>query len=128
MSEWARPGCHSAGEAVTATLREVNAALAAVADADKGGVFSPRFLQGPARASMARVTASWASRCRPCGELVRQYRTLDLKTCERLLASPYNEARLLALLILVAKYGKWRRCRGAGRSASCSWPTSTRVN
>ena len=39
-------------------------------------------------------------------ELVRQYRTLDLKTCEQLLASPYNEARLLALLILVAKYGK----------------------
>jgi 3-methyladenine DNA glycosylase AlkD len=36
--------------------------------------------------------------------LARQFRQLDLKDCERLLQSPYNDERLLALLVLVEHY------------------------
>lgn len=39
-------------------------------------------------------------------ELAKQFRLLPLADCEVLLASPYNEERLLALLILVGQYPK----------------------
>ena len=38
--------------------------------------------------------------------LARQFRHLPLPDCRKLLASPYNEARLLALLVLVQRYAK----------------------
>src|SRR5208282_4747265 len=37
-------------------------------------------------------------------QVASQFRQLDLKGCERLLRSPYNEERLLALLVLVEHY------------------------
>ena len=39
-------------------------------------------------------------------ELARQFRQLSLTDCERLLESPFNDERLLALLILVEHYRK----------------------
>lgn len=39
-------------------------------------------------------------------ELAKQFRLLPLADCDVLLASPYNEERLLALLILVGRYPK----------------------
>lgn len=39
-------------------------------------------------------------------QVVRQFASLPLTACEELLNSPYNEARLLALLILVKQYSK----------------------
>jgi 3-methyladenine DNA glycosylase AlkD len=39
-------------------------------------------------------------------QLAKQFRRLPLADCEVLLASPYNEERLLALLILVGQYQK----------------------
>ena len=39
---------------------------------------------------------------------VREYRTISLKDTLRILKSPFHEARLLALLILVAKYSAAR--------------------
>lgn len=40
--------------------------------------------------------------------VLAQYRTLELTECSTLLQSPYNEARLLAVLILVAHYQRKR--------------------
>lgn len=39
-------------------------------------------------------------------KLARKYRTLALPACRELLVSPYHEARLLALLILVLRYDR----------------------
>jgi 3-methyladenine DNA glycosylase AlkD len=38
--------------------------------------------------------------------LTKRFSALSLAECKKMLASPYNEARLLALLILVAQYSK----------------------
>jgi 3-methyladenine DNA glycosylase AlkD len=38
--------------------------------------------------------------------LAKRFRQLPLSDCRKLLASPYNEARLLALLVLVQRYAK----------------------
>src|SRR5690625_5287802 len=39
-------------------------------------------------------------------KLARKYQALDLVGCRTLLRSPYHEARLLALLILVLRYDR----------------------
>lgn len=48
--------------------------------------------------------------------VLAQYRTLPLDECVTLLQSPYNEARLLALLILVAQYQR-KQATGSERQA-----------
>jgi 3-methyladenine DNA glycosylase AlkD len=83
---------------------EATRALLALADPDKAAFLAGFFKTGKGQYGEGdRFLGLTVPTVR---ELVRQYRTLNLKACEQLLASPYNEARLLALLILVAKYGK----------------------
>lgn len=97
------------------STREVQAALSALADPQKAAFFPRYFKAGKGQYGEGdRFLGVTVPAVR---ELVRQYRTLDLQACEQLLASPYNEARLLALLILVAKYGKAGRGRQADEMA-----------
>ncbi|HEY8469013.1 MAG TPA: DNA alkylation repair protein [Longimicrobiales bacterium] len=55
-------------------------------------------------------------------KLARKHQSLALSDCRALLVSPYHEARLLALLILVRAYDRGTR-NGARRSTACTWIT-----
>ncbi len=89
---------------MTPSARDVLAALSALADAQRAA-HAARYFK-TAKGQYGEGDRFLGVTVPAVRELVRQYRTVDLATCEQLLASPYNEGRLLALLILVAKYGK----------------------
>lgn len=61
--------------------------------------------------------------------VLAQYRTLPLAECVALLQSPYNEARLLALLIWVAQYQRKRASESERQLVfEAYWAQRSRVN
>lgn len=100
--------------AMPATAPQALQALQAQRNADKAAFFQRFFKCGPGQygegdqflgLSVPQVRA-----------VLAQYRTLPLPECVELLQSPYNEARLLAVLALVAHYER-KRASDAERQA-----------
>jgi len=82
--------------------RLVHAALMALADSDKAHVQARFFKTGKGQyAEWDRILGVTVPEVR---QLARQFNDLSLAGCKKLLASRYNEERLLALLILVQRY------------------------
>ena len=94
------PGHVSAKAAVN--HRQAHAALRALANPTKAAFLAGFFKTGKGQyAEGDRFLGIVVPAIR---RLARQFRQLGLKDCERLLDSPYNDERLLSLLILVERY------------------------
>jgi 3-methyladenine DNA glycosylase AlkD len=90
------------------------AALMAQRNAEKAAFYARFFKCGPGQYGEGdRFLGLTVPQVR---QVVAQYRTLAPSDCVHLLYSPYNEARLLAVLILVAQYQR-RRASDADRQA-----------
>jgi 3-methyladenine DNA glycosylase AlkD len=86
----------------TADCQRAQAALLALADPDKAKFLAGFFKTGPGQYGEGdRFLGIVVPAVR---QVAKQFRRLPLADCEVLLASPYNEERLLALLILVGQY------------------------
>jgi 3-methyladenine DNA glycosylase AlkD len=84
--------------------RQVHAALLALANPKKAAFLAGFFKTGPGQyAEGDRFLGVTVPALR---QLARQFRHLGLPDCERLLQSPHNEERCLALLILVEHFEK----------------------
>ena len=82
--------------------RQAHAALRALANPTKAAFLAGFFKTGKGQyAEGDRFLGIVVPAIR---RLARQFRQLGLKDCERLLDSPYNDERLLSLLILVERY------------------------
>jgi 3-methyladenine DNA glycosylase AlkD len=95
-----------ADSAKTAALshRQAHAALIALGNAEKAKFLAGFFKTGKGQyAEGDRFLGIVVPEVR---RLAKQFRALDLTQCEQLLQSPYNEARVLALAILIAHYDK----------------------
>lgn len=91
------PDCTEASE-----RQRAQAALLAFADPDKAKFLAGFFKTGPGQYGEGdRFLGIVVPAVR---QVAKQFRRLPLADCEVLLASPYNEERLLALLILVGQY------------------------
>ena len=77
-------------------------ALAALRDPDKAAFFQRFFKCGPGQYGAGDQFLGLS--VPQVRSVLAQYRTLPVSDCVALLQSPYNEVRLLALLILVAHY------------------------
>jgi 3-methyladenine DNA glycosylase AlkD len=85
-------------------VERAHAALLAQANPDQAKFLAGFFKTGPGQYGEGdRFLGVMVPAVR---QLAKQYRNLTLADCETLLASAYNEERLLALLILVARYQK----------------------
>jgi 3-methyladenine DNA glycosylase AlkD len=82
--------------------RQARAALLALANPDKARLLAGFFKTG--RGQYAAGDRFLGVVVPSIRRLARQFRPLGWPDCERLLQSPHNEARLLALLILVERY------------------------
>ena len=81
---------------------QAQAALEALAHPDKAAFLAGYFKTGPGQYGEGdRFLGVAVPAVR---QLARRFRQVPLDGCDALLASPYNEARLLALLILVDQY------------------------
>ena len=86
----------------TSDRQRARDALLALADADKAKFLDGFFKTGPGQYGEGdRFLGIVVPAIR---QVAKQFRLLSLPDCEALLASPYNEERLLALLILVGRY------------------------
>ena len=95
----ANPDCASASD-----RQRAQQALLALADPDKAKFLAGFFKTGPGQYGEGdRFLGIVVPAVR---QVAKQFRLLPLADCEVLLASPYNEERLLALLILVGQYQK----------------------
>jgi 3-methyladenine DNA glycosylase AlkD len=94
--------------ATTLNHRQVHMALVALANPEKAAFLAGSFKTG--KGQYAEGDRYLGIRVPAIRQLARQFRQLDLKGCERLLQSPYNDERLLALLILVGHH----RCGDVG--------------
>jgi 3-methyladenine DNA glycosylase AlkD len=84
------------------SYRQAHTALMALANAEKAAFLQGFFKTGKGQyAEGDRFLGITVPALR---QLSKQFRELSLKDTERLLGSPYNEARSLALLLLVASY------------------------
>ena len=81
-------------------------ALTALRDPDKAAFFQRFFKCGPGQYGAGDQFLGLS--VPQVRSVLAQYRTLPVADCVSLLQSPYNEARLLALLILVAQYQRKR--------------------
>ncbi len=82
--------------------RQAHTALIALANPDKATVLAVFFKTGEGQyAEGDRFLGLLVPAIR---KLAKQFRDLSLPDCERLLNSPYNDERLLSLLILVGQY------------------------
>lgn len=89
-------------------------ALMVQRNADKAAFFSRFFKCGPGQYGEGdRFLGLTVPQVR---QVAAQYRTMPLSDCVHLLASPYNEARLLGVLTLVAQYQR-RHASDADRQA-----------
>lgn len=89
-------------------------ALATQGDPDKAAFFRRFFKCGPGQYGEGDLFLGLA--VPQVREVLARYRTMPLDECVRLLYSPYNEARLLALLAMVARC-RSRRNNDADRQA-----------
>jgi len=86
------------------TLDLVQAALLAAANPEKAAFLAGYFKTGPGQYGEGdRFLGIVVPAVR---QLAKRFKSLSLPDCKALLASPYNEARLLALLVLVAQYNR----------------------
>lgn len=96
------------------TARQALHALESQRDPEKAAFFQRFFKCGPGQYGAGdRFLGLSVPQVR---SVLAQYRTLPVPECMALLQSPYNEARLLALLILVAQYQR-KRASEAERQA-----------
>jgi len=92
----------SSSGAIAVNYRQVHMALLALANPKKSAFLAGFFKTGMGQyAEGDRFLGISVPAIR---QVASQFRQLDLKDCERLLQSPYNDERLLALLILVGHY------------------------
>jgi 3-methyladenine DNA glycosylase AlkD len=87
---------------MTVNYQQVHMALLALANPSKAAFLAGFFKTG--KGQYAEGDRFLGISVPAIRQLARQFRQLDLKSCECLLQSPYNEERLLALLILVGHY------------------------
>ena len=86
------------------TLDQVQTALQAASNSDKAAFLAGYFKTGPGQYGEGdRFLGIVVPVVR---QLAKKFKSLSLADCQALLASPYNEARLLALLVLVARYAR----------------------
>ena len=96
------------------TAAQTLQALTALANPEKAAFFQRFFKCGPGQYGEGdQFLGLTVPQVR---SVLAQYRTLALQECVALLQSPYNEARLLAVLILVAHYQR-KRATEAERQA-----------
>lgn len=88
----------------TADCQRAQATLRALADPEKAKLLAGFFKTGPGQYGEGDHFLGIVVPA--VRELAKQFRLLPLADCDVLLASPYNEERLLALLILVGQYPK----------------------
>lgn len=81
---------------------EIEAELLGMADVERAAFLQRFFKTGPGE--YAEGDRFLGIRVPELRRLARKFDSLDLKGCRTLLRSPYHEARLLALLILVRRY------------------------
>ena len=89
----------SSSGAIALNYRQVHMALLAVANPKKSAFLAGFFKTG--KGQYAEGDRFLGISVPAIRQAASQFRQLDLKDCERLLQSPYNDERLLALLILV---------------------------
>ena len=89
---------------IVVNYRQVHMALLALANPRKAAFLAGFFKTG--KGQYAEGDRFLGISVPAIRHLTRQFRHLDLKGCERLLQSPYNDGRLLALLILVEHHRK----------------------
>jgi 3-methyladenine DNA glycosylase AlkD len=90
--------------ATAVDCRQVHAALLALENPDKAAFLAGFFKTGKGQYGEGdRFLGIMVPAIR---QLARRFRELGLADCERLLQSPYNDERLLSLLILVGHYQK----------------------
>lgn len=94
--------------AMAVNCRQVHVALLALANPSRAAFLAGFFKTG--KGQYAEGDCFLGISVPAIRQLARQFRQLDLKGSESLLQSPYNEERLLALLILVGHY----RCGDVG--------------
>lgn len=90
----------------TTTARAALHALESLRDPDKAAFFQRFFKCGPGQYGEGDQFLGLS--VPQVRSVLAQYRTLPIPDCVALLQSPYNEARLLALLILGAQYQRKR--------------------
>lgn len=90
----------------TTTARAALHALESLRDPDKAAFFQRFFKCGPGQYGEGDQFLGLS--VPQVRSVLAQYRTLPVPDCVALLQSPYNEARLLALLILGAQYQRKR--------------------
>src|SRR4051794_14760843 len=86
------------------TAGEIRARLQALGDAQTARNLQRFFKTGPGQYGEGDVFLGIKGP--PLRKLAREYRDLPLAEAEKLLHSPYHEARLLALLILVGVFAR----------------------
>lgn len=96
------------------TARQALHALESQRDPEKAAFFQRFFKCGPGQYGAGDQFLGLS--VPQVRSVLAQYRTLPVPECMALLQSPYNEARLLALLILVAQYQR-KRASEAERQA-----------
>jgi 3-methyladenine DNA glycosylase AlkD len=92
----------SAAEGARPVARRARSALHALADAGRAALSARFFKTG--RGEYGEGDRFLGVPVPAVRRLARQYRELSVAQCRVLLASPYNEERLLALLVLVGHY------------------------
>lgn len=91
-------------DATAVNHRQVHAALLALANPNKAAFLAGFFKTG--KGQYAEEDRFFGITVPAIRQLARKFWQLGLTDCERLLQSPYNDERLLSLLILVGRYWK----------------------
>lgn len=109
------------------TARQALHALESQRDPEKAAFFQRFFKCGPGQYGAGDQFLGLS--VPQVRSVLAQYRTLPVPECMALLQSPYNEARLLALLILVAQYQRKRASEAERQAVFDAYLTSrSRVN